>query len=599
MSNISLKSNSTAKNVWSILYTLGGIGAAVDSAFVVGSTLLAYFKNTLQNDTGAWVTTLSIVGVYLVIVDWALFKFLPDTLNGILSKTTPTNDYNMNKRIKQFYMGTLIYCVLQTGATVAVTLYLRHDAAHISSAKPDLKDPEAVTRASGEDLRRNVQSIDSDISDLKKERTAAKKTAEYSNKELVQLRDNGNGWAAGEINKKVSKAAAKYDAMIQEKESLKNGFIGTASTTLQTTVSSIAAVNNFKIQDFKINVGAISNLLMFFGIGGTLVQWYAAFMLALMLSGLGIGKSNNNFLGFDSYTPSVSATSIVYTPPSGGGSVYTEPQRHTDGGIYGYIQGFVLVSKKNRYYDPTQFITWLNNASKRNTEKSQIRYDELKKDLVHHIVTEKTLSQTIENFIKKHPQIVGDEVLTAYQNRNKPNPKADNLEIRAYAHEVGHFIIAYARPHVYKANVESIFCKIEKEGTLIKGGSVIINELYKIDDNELGFEKHQITMAMGGFAAEFIKLSKLNVSDFFKSFVLPIKDSIGSDTHRAIQCIKEHQIIEPLETFFYDAVDILNDNLALLDEMTAELEKVKEISDKENILKFAQKVKVYEEVENE
>jgi hypothetical protein len=313
MSNILIKSNSTAKNVWQILYTLGGIGAAVDSAYVVGSTLLAYFKNTLQNDVAAWVTMLSIVAVYLVIVDWALFKFLPDTLNGILSKTTPTNDYNMNKRIRQFYMGTLVYCLLQTGATVAVTLYLRHDAAHISSVKPDLKDVENVTRASGEDLRRNIEIIDNDIKELKKERSQAKNKAEYSNKELVQLRDNGNGWAAGEINKKVSKAGAKYDAMIQDKENLKNGFIGTASTTLQTTVTSISKVNDFKIQDFQINVGAISNLLMFFGIGGTIVQWYAAFMLALMLSGLGIGKRDNNFLGFETKTidPQTAAPQMV------------------------------------------------------------------------------------------------------------------------------------------------------------------------------------------------------------------------------------------------------------------------------------------------
>ena len=52
-----------------------------------------------------------------------------------------------------------------------------------------------------------------------------------------------------------------------------------------------------------------------------------------------------------------------------------------------------------------------------------------------------------------------------------------------------------------------------------------------------------------------------------------------------------------MRPFFYEAVDILNDNLDLLKEMSKHLQEAGKF-DKTIIEQYAQKVKVYEEVEN-
>ena len=78
--------NGTGHFTYAVLYKIGGIGASLDSAYVIGSLLLAYFESQFNDLTIAAALTVPIVLAYLIAVDWALFVFLPNTLKGMFSK---------------------------------------------------------------------------------------------------------------------------------------------------------------------------------------------------------------------------------------------------------------------------------------------------------------------------------------------------------------------------------------------------------------------------------------------------------------------------------------------------------------------------------
>jgi hypothetical protein len=276
------KSGDSFIGTWQLIFVMAGLVSAGDSVYVLYFPLKTQFAQTFDTlETATWVAVLVCVA-YLVVVDFALMRFLPTTLAGLFSKK------EVQQNVRSLYIGTLFFCIIQTVATIACTLTLRHSSAEIVTAKPVTTDIAALTANSNAAQATRIEAASADIQRIQKESAAAVNLAGSANRELARLAATGNGWASAQIREKERAAAAPYKKQLSDAQAQKSGAIG--DPTLLAAIGAAAKLNDFAIGSFERRTKSFANFMMYLSIASTLIMWYAGGMKGFHDAAFGIGN---------------------------------------------------------------------------------------------------------------------------------------------------------------------------------------------------------------------------------------------------------------------------------------------------------------------
>ncbi len=559
------------QTTWLRVYQICGVIAAFDSVFVLSQPLGSLLQSAIGIFALSLGVTLLIVGAYLYVVDYALFKFLPLTLKGIFAKDAAKLQGTQRQNLNRLHYGTLLFCVIMTGVTCALTLYLREPAAEIVTEKPVIIETDKIAASANKDVAANAAAFDSDIKQLQNERNEAISKAGTQNRELNKLAAASNGWAIGKINAAKNSVKASFDAKIAKIRENKATTLLTATNTANSLVATTAKENEFKMGLFSRQTKAMANLLMFFALAATAFQWFAAIMLAFYAATYNVGNDGATLLG---------ATTIVNTSSDTRTPVYTNPftqgtGTRTDGGKYLYIQGYVQVSKTGYWYEPVQFINLLRNTYKRKSATRDERLTALQKDLGNYLLTEGQPSQKILDFIRSYPEIAGVEAdMSARLNFSKLSSKTQKIAL----HESAHFIAYCAMNYEHETSIKAVelFCdetaKTDKKGNG-KGRLVTQRSEVKCKNMTDEFLTAYICMKLAGLAAEFVIFNNTNLENFLAENIAYYQE--GQDIANAFEAIEWGGELgietKEIEEYFFDAVELISEHLPKIYAVAAEL----------------------------
>jgi hypothetical protein len=111
------------------------------------------------------------------------------------------------------------------------------------------------------------------------------------------------------------------------------------------------------------------------------------------------------------------------------------------------------------------------------------------------------------------------------------------------------------------------------------GGGFTSKGYIKLSNEKEDFESRLVCL-MAGFAADFMAFkgsSRLSMEAYFNTHVKTVEKLEGSDTAIAKDILKNY-IGKELEEYFYDAIDILHGNLALLNKSAKMLNEKKKLN---------------------
>jgi hypothetical protein len=226
--------------------------------------------------------------------------FYPTAIQTIVSNV---RDKVKDNALWTIAILTLIFCMVQVGMTIGVSLYLRHDSAKMTIQTPVLTDVTALSAVKSDP---SVLGIEKDIERLISEKNAAVSRSQ-NHSELQKLANIGNGWASGKLRERAKDAALPYDKQIAELRGEKNQISTTNSQIQLAAVMGANSSNSFKIDNYNAQSEHLANFLLYFAIAATIIECFAGLMLGLYKSLYGIG-------GITPIAPSSTIKRTVITP---------------------------------------------------------------------------------------------------------------------------------------------------------------------------------------------------------------------------------------------------------------------------------------------
>lgn len=215
-------------------------------------------------------------------------------------------------------------------------------------------------------------------------------------------------------------------------------------------------------------------------------------------------------------------------------------------GKYMYLQGYIFVKMSDRYYNPSEFLVWLRNSHKRGNDKV---VNALRQDLIEYFKQEH-IDKKIVDFCCKYKDIVGEDVVNTV---NTKRLVGFDPVLKTYVlHEAGHFV-AYcylAKKGVVDFNpIELVANPKSKEGYLR------VNAIPPFTED--ASKVMLVIFNLAGLAVEYTQDYDHTQDNFFKNRVEAYAGTKGSDTQTVLSIIATIKEAQPLEEYFYEAVDLM------------------------------------------
>jgi hypothetical protein len=513
-----------------IMFTVAAIVSAADSCYVLFFPMKIQFMNTFQSASIASTIAIFLIGCYVLLVDYSLAKFLPTVLKGIFANDPKTKSRNATdeRNLWLLHIGTLVFCLLQTAATIFVTLTLRHSASEITTEKPVLVDVQQMTKDAQLSQSTKLKAFDDDIKRISNERDNAVSNVRKSSVKMTAYTPSGKDYAARmkelknneasadrEYNAKKRSVAGSFDDRLKKAEAAKSSISN--DPTLLTALNASIRVNDFNINSYNVKTQNFADFLQMMSLASTAIMWFCGLMLGFYAAVFNTGKFAQlvpNIQGDAVYTGNIQANrNATNSDKNGQNAVYTEntadflknQPKYKDviRGSENYKEGYIFVTHNGLWYDPTRFTNWLRNAYNRSkgTEQSREILGKLQYDLYNHYFFSETIDKTTRKFVEKHPLTCG-----FFDN---------NVRLHKVAiHEAGHFISAIM--------VTGNTSKITIVPNDVSEGHCIIGAT----------NKEKETILLGGLAAEKLEFNLIGDVDFLeggKGDIRLYQDCLGKD----------------------------------------------------------------------
>ena len=290
---LTMKRQVTFANHWHRLFTIAGIISAADSVYVLFFPMQQQFLGSFGSLFAANMVAMVVIAAYLYIVDASLMKFLPGTIAGLI--TIGTQGKNKGALI----VGTLIFCLIQTYATIYVSKTLRHSAVAIVSEKPKTVDIAALTSDANAAQKERITAADKEIERVKNEKQSAlssipKKAAKMaawgkggSYEERIKNFKSQEKENERDFQAKKRNMAGGFDSQLQKAADVKAGILN--DPTLTASIAAADKVNSFEIETYQTKTTSFADFLLRISLYSTGILWFAGIMIGFAAAAGGIG----------------------------------------------------------------------------------------------------------------------------------------------------------------------------------------------------------------------------------------------------------------------------------------------------------------------
>lgn len=300
ISNLSNNKNGSIQPVWAWIFRLCGFLAALDSVITLSPSISFQVRAFTENETLVGLIQSVIIIIYLFVVDYSLMAFLKGCLVSLFSAEYARAGAH-RKTVLWAALLTLIYCLATTAATILISVQLRHNAASHFIAPPTLDTPPTP---SGPNL--NANPYQQEIERLKGLRNSVGQNVAAKNSSLANLANSGNGWAKQKLNGQIKAQQSDIDYKINKAlkdaakiEAQQSAARAEEAKAFTAAATAIAKKNEAQIKLYESKTQSVADFLLYFAVGATIIQWYAAIMLALYASGFGLGDTGQSIAGKD------------------------------------------------------------------------------------------------------------------------------------------------------------------------------------------------------------------------------------------------------------------------------------------------------------
>ena len=293
-------------NTWVLIFTLAALFAALDSCLVLFGPVKTAFTGLGMNADWSTGLTVVLILVYLIVIDYALSVFYPNSINEIITNVK----LGANGMQWAIALLTFLFCIGQIATTVGVSMYLRHTSASLAIASPTLVSVDSLVASRTKTDLKAVNALDASIESTQSRRATAIANSQ-KNRELQKFADNGNGWAHQTLAAKAKDAGASFDKEIKAMVNSKAALLSQNAKNVATVAESAKDDNTFLKNQYTERTNSIAAFLMWFSIIATAFQCFAGLQIALY-------RSNNNYGNYqrmvDASAPSVSAAVSTNQP---------------------------------------------------------------------------------------------------------------------------------------------------------------------------------------------------------------------------------------------------------------------------------------------
>jgi hypothetical protein len=364
---------------WVLIFQVCATFAALDSLMVMYKPLQIGFASITPTYANAltWVA----ISTYIFIVDWSLSVFFPNALTAIIK-----NKADKVKSVAQWSIAflSLLYCLVSVTITIGVSVYLRHSSSSLAIAKPRIIAIDSLSTTLHARNSEGIKNVSAIISKLENDKIAAVKRSQQ-NKELQKLKNEGHGWAIGELRRLEKNAASPFDSKIAAYSERKAAMIEQQLLGTNQLIASSDSINSFNMSSYKTQTDALSFFLLMLAVTATILQCFAGLMIALYRGIYKIGK----------YSP---LTPVYTKDQTNHDTVYTEDS-HNEA---------AYVTHNGKKYNSTQFTNWLRNSHNRSLTSTLVS---LRESLYTHILLHgDKIDAALKKFIIDNGAIVGREV---------------------------------------------------------------------------------------------------------------------------------------------------------------------------------------------
>jgi hypothetical protein len=294
------RQNLSNYGMWYLLFAVAGAISAADSIYVLYFPMKLQFEASFGDPTIAFIVAMFVCASYLLIVDISLMRFLPNTLAGIFNKNVGTG---IKSNLGKLYWGTLLFCVLQTAATIFVSFHLRHSSVEISAQAPVTTDIKALAEGQNAAQKEKIAAAEATIKRLKAEK---EKAVNNVPQKAAKMQEWGKGGSyvermnayksaqkAAEASNKAAKAAAgsSFDRQLQEAEKAKSGVLN--DPTLLAAISAADTLNRAALKRHELKTASFSDFLLIMSLASTVVVWFAGCMMGFHFAAFNIGSIEN------------------------------------------------------------------------------------------------------------------------------------------------------------------------------------------------------------------------------------------------------------------------------------------------------------------
>jgi hypothetical protein len=283
--NIQIIGGNKYYKMWVLIFQLAALLAALDSILVLSSPVHVAFVGLGMSSAFATGFTVMTVVIYLVLVDFALSVFYPNSINEIIQNRRN----NANAASWAIALLTLVYCLAAIAVTICVSLFLRHSSAALSIAPPALVDVHSMLEKQQKADASLTATFDGDIDATKAAKQAAISKSQ-AHRELQALADKGNGWAIGKLQERAKDAASGFDKKASKLQAERTTLLAANAKNFAVVAATIQSSNQFKADNYNRQTQTIADFMLFFSIGATAFQCFAGLMIALYRANFNIGK---------------------------------------------------------------------------------------------------------------------------------------------------------------------------------------------------------------------------------------------------------------------------------------------------------------------